>query len=168
MTVKANPPPNVDSNTYVSIDLSPRNKQANILSHVPVPGSFPDVPHTHHCTSCSWQLSPIMAPLHMDILLTSGPDLKCGPGALNLKFRVLCPSHPIITMETQIVWAPFLTQEWSWFVLFSTVGCCAFVTVNGYTRTNKTIYTFPNGEWVQIKIWGRGTLFIQKYLSVQG
>lgn len=48
-----------------------------------------DVLDTHHPTSCSRQLSPIMGPLHLSIVQTGGSEFNCGPWALNLK--VQCP-----------------------------------------------------------------------------
>jgi len=90
---ESKPSPNIDANTCASIYLSPRNEHANILWSVPMmPDSFPDVLYTHRSTSCSWQLSPIMGPLHMSILLTGGPEFKCGPSAL--KSGVLSQSIP--------------------------------------------------------------------------
>lgn len=153
MMVKTNHPPNVlDSSTCASISLCPRNKQAKILWHIPVPDSFPVLAHTL-LYLMSWQPSPNVVPLHLHVQLTRGSEIKCGPALLNLKSTVLHHILLSIVMETQNGWVPFLIQGWVLFQIIlndEMLKLCLWEWINN----NKTVYTFPNREWVQAKTRG--------------
>lgn len=103
MMAKADPLPNIDSSTCASLYLSPRNKQAKILWHVPMPGSFQSY-HTHEllCLMLMTAQSHYHLLLH-EHLANKGAEFKCGLSSLNLKTSVLYHSMLSTIIGTEMV-----------------------------------------------------------------